>query len=184
MGESQQTNRKSEGENVKPDRNDMNANNDHKTTSPIAGPMVAIVGIVGVLAVAAVLLFGLDTDDSDPQREQQASETSEQAATTPVPDALPFAEEVNPCSLTLHDALASHAAIADGFQAWSDHLHAVAGSAPSDVAAAFDELAVTYAALADAESGSLSETAGEAIESTADPASAALIESYLVTNCG
>lgn len=164
----------------------MNAGNEVTTTessSSSQGKAKVIATVAGIAAVAA-LLFGVVALQGGPNDSQQASENIAEATPDTVPEALPFVEPVDPCSLSLHDAIASHDDISAAFNAWSDHLRDIAATAPDDVAVALDDLATNYANLADAGEDSLSETATQVIAS-ADGNSAAteLVDGYLASSC-
>ena len=163
----------------------MNSNSERERSKTTKRPNNAgLVGVaVGILAVVGVL-FAFEASDGDPNDAQSASESSDQVAPSTPPDALPFVEDGDPCSLTLHEAIAGHDNIADGLHAWSDHLREVAVSAPDDVAAALDDLASSYAVLADAQPSTLSVSTSEFIEVASDnPATNELVDVYLESNC-
>lgn len=159
----------------------MNSNNDISTSRRTAGRVVA--GLVAVsIAVFAAGLIASGSTTAEPNNAQQASEDAGSAAPDTGP--LAFSEQVDPCSLTLPEAIASHGNMADGLQAWSHHLRQIAGSAPDDVTVALDALATDYAALANAQSATLSESASQVIESASDNAAASqLVDTYLESNC-
>gem|GEM_PF-6392576 len=91
----------------------MNSNNDISTSRRTAGRVVA--GLVAVsIAVFAAGLIASGSTTAEPNNAQQASEDAGSAAPDTGP--LAFSEQVDPCSLTLPEAIASHGNMADGLQ--------------------------------------------------------------------
>lgn len=159
----------------------MNSNDEVSTRQWTASRTVA--GCVAAsIVVFAALLVAAGSSDGEPNNAQHASDDA--APVAGGPEALPFVEVIDPCSLTLPEAIASHGNMADGLQAWSDHLRQIAGSAPEDVAAAVDALATDYASLANAESATLSESTSQVIASAGgNTAATELVDSYLESSC-
>lgn len=163
----------------------MNSSNEEPMSESQSNPSKTkmIAGVIGVMALAAAII-GIGLSQGGPDDGTQPAAGGDIDTPGELPDVVPFVDDFDACSLTLHEAITSQDDISDALSVWSDHLRRIASTAPANVAVALDDLASDYDALADAESDTFSATAEQVIGSAGGAtANTELVDTYLESSC-